>query len=57
MQFLWFIIVIVMKFYLSSITKVYTIFQDWYIISNIYILKENYAITIKCFKKNKKNKL
>lgn len=34
------------------IIEVYTIFQDLYIIVNLYISKEYYLITIKQYKKN-----
>lgn len=50
-------IIIIIEFCSSSTIKIYITFQDLYIIINIYASKENYTITIKHFKKNRKKKL
>lgn len=51
------ITIIIIKFCLLSTIKIYTIFQNLYIMINLYILKECYAITTKQSKKDKKREL
>lgn len=54
MQFLLLVIVIIMELYLPFTMEVNITFQDLFIIVNIYISKESYTITTKCFKKDQK---
>lgn len=50
-------IAIIIKLRLFFTTEVYTTFQDLHVVVNIHASKEDYAITIKRSKKNKKEEL
>lgn len=45
-------IAIIIEFRLIFTTEIYNIFQNLYIVVNIYISKNGYTTTIKYFKKN-----
>lgn len=47
----------IIEFRPPSIIKVYHIYEDLYVVVNIYVFKESYAITTKRSKKIKKGKL
>lgn len=57
MQFLLFIIAIIMQLCLLSILKIYISFEDLLIIINIHTSKESYAITTKHSKQKMEGKL
>ena len=57
MQSLLFMIAIIMELRPPSTIEIYTNFQDLHVAVNIHASKEDYAITTKRYKKNKRGEL